>query len=176
MKLYRLLLRLYPRSFRDEYGDDMVALVRRQLRDENQARVAARTALDLAITIPARHLEARMNRTPTTLLVLTFVAVGAALAVLGGPAGLLGGVALFALAVVTWRRNRPIVQMADGRWWKLVLAGVLGLVALILVTTITGELPQGGWYIAMVTMLTSFALITAGVLLRIAARSGVGAT
>lgn len=168
---YRLLLRAYPRSFRDEYGDDMVALLAHQLRDENIARVVARTAVDLATTIPARHLEARMNRPSTTVLVTTFVVVGAGLAILGGPIGLAAAVVLFALAAVTWRRARPVVAVDDGRWWKLLLAGVALLVSFIVGTTIIGELPDGGWYVAMASLLTSLALIGAGVVLGVAGRT-----
>jgi len=175
VRAYRALLRLYPRSFRSEYGDDMVLLLRQQLRDENVARVAARAAVDLAITVPVRHLEVHMNRTATTALVITFGALGAALAVVGGPIGLVAAFALFALAVVTWRRNRPVVAAGDGRWWKLLLGGAGLLATLIVVTTITGELPSGGWYIAMATMLTSFGLIGAGIVLGIAGRIGTRA-
>src|SRR5215203_2796447 len=37
MDLYRVLLHLYPRSFRAEYGDEMVAVFRRTLRDRSGA-------------------------------------------------------------------------------------------------------------------------------------------
>lgn len=172
MRFYRLLLHAYPRSFRREYGDDMVALLRHQLRDESVARVAARTAVDLAITVPTRHLEAHMSPTPATVLVVLFGALAAALTVFGGPVGVAGGVVLLALAVVTWRRNRPIVETGDTRWWKLLLAGVALLGTLVVVTTITGELHNGLWYLAMATMLTSFGLIGAGIVLGIAGRVG----
>ena len=172
LRAYRLLLHAYPRSFRREYGDDMVALLRHQLRDENVARVAARTAVDLAITVPARHLEIRMNRTSTTALVITFVTVGAALAVVGGPIGLVAAVALLALAVVTWRRGRPVVATADGRWWKLLVAGVALLGTLIAVTTATGEVPSGWWEVTMAAGLISFGLIAAGLVLGLVALAG----
>jgi hypothetical protein len=150
----------------------MVALVREQLREEHAARVVGRAALDLLVTVPSSHLEAHMNRSSTTALVITFVAIAAALTVFGGPIGLAGAIVLFGLAVMTWRRNRPVVDAGDGRWWKLLLAGVVLLGTLIVVTTITGELPSGGWYIAMATMLTSFGLIGAGIVLGIAGRFG----
>lgn len=172
MRAYRLLLHLYPRSFRNEYGDDMVALLRHQLRDEHVARVAARTAVDLALTIPARHLEVRMSGTPTTVLVVLFAAVGAALTVFGGPVGLAGGLVLVALAVVTWRRSRPVVEAGAGRWWKLLLAGAALLSTVVVVTTITGELPSGGWYVAMASLLASFGLMGTGIVLGIAGRVG----
>src|SRR5688500_5319017 len=131
----------------------MVLVLRHQLRDENVARVAARTAVDLAITIPARHLEVRMNRSSATAVIITFVAVGAGFAILGGPVGLAAAVALLALAVVTWRRTRPIVAVDAGRWWKLLLAGAGLLATVVVVTTITGELQNGTWYVAMASLL-----------------------
>jgi hypothetical protein len=33
MRFYRILLRLYPKSFRDEYGDEMSSIFRIRLRD-----------------------------------------------------------------------------------------------------------------------------------------------
>ena len=58
IRVYTLLLRTYPRQFRDEFGPDMVLLLRDQLRDEPPPRVLARSAVDLPITIPTQHLEA----------------------------------------------------------------------------------------------------------------------
>jgi hypothetical protein len=170
VKLYRAALHLYPRQFRRDYGDDMLALVEHQLRDESAVRVVGRTALDLLLTVPTRHLEARMHRSTTTPLVIIFVAVAAAFLVFGGPLGLIVGVALLALASVLWLRNRPVVAAQEARWWKFLLAGVGLLAALVVVTTSTGELPDGGWFVAMIAMFTSFALIGAGTVLGIARR------
>jgi hypothetical protein len=170
VRIYRLSLHLYPRQFRREYSDDMVALLEEQLRDESAARVVGRAVLDLLVTVPTRHLEARMHRSATIPLVVTFAAVAAALTVFGGPMGLLGGVAFLGLAALIWQRSRPVVVVQSSRWWKLLLGGVALLATLIVVTTITGELPSGGWYIAMATMFTSFGLIGAGVVLGIAGR------
>ena len=72
--IYRGLLRVYPRRFRDEYRDDMALLFANQLRDEPAGRVWARVVIDLAITIPARHLEAHMNRPPNPTMPLVFAA------------------------------------------------------------------------------------------------------
>jgi hypothetical protein len=171
MRLYRVALRCYPRAFRHEFGDDMAALLEAQLRDERAARVVGRAALDLLVTVPSRHLEAHMSRASAPILVIVLVALGLVLAVVGGPVGLVAALATFAVAAVTWRRSQPIVANVDGgRWWKFLLGGAGLLVALIVVTTITGELHNGTWYIAMVAMLTSFALIATGVVLGIAAR------
>jgi hypothetical protein len=46
------------------------------------------------------------------------------------------------------------------------------LAALILVTTATGELPAGGWFVAMITGLTALVLIGAGLVLGVAHLAG----
>ena len=53
-------------------------------------------------------------------------------------------------------------------WWKLLAGGAGLLAALIAITTATGELPDGGWLIAMVTGLTALVLLGAGIVLGIA--------
>ena len=69
---YRHTIRLYPRSFRDEFGDDLVQLFEDQLADEPAVRVVTRTVLDLALSVPHRHLESDMRMTRTTVLPLLF--------------------------------------------------------------------------------------------------------
>ncbi|MEN3273987.1 MAG: hypothetical protein V7636_2748 [Actinomycetota bacterium] len=169
-RAYRVLLHLYPRRFRREYGDDMVLLLEDQLRDEGTARVVARAVLDLLLTVPTRHLEAHMKRSSTTAVVSALVALGALLAVIGGPIGLAAGVAAIVVAALTWRRSQPVVAATDTRWWKLLGGGAALFVAEIVVTTITGELPDGWWYVAMVVGLTSLVLMAAGAVLGIATR------
>ncbi len=46
MRLYRALLRLYPASFRAEYGVDMTAVFARQLRDADGLAATAVLWLD----------------------------------------------------------------------------------------------------------------------------------
>jgi hypothetical protein len=77
--LYRALQRLYPRAFREEYADDMVTLLGEQLRDEPPWRVCGRGLVDLAVTVPTRHVEVHMsrNRTPA-LVILISLALGSA--------------------------------------------------------------------------------------------------
>jgi hypothetical protein len=53
-------------------------------------------------------------------------------------------------------------------WWKLVASGGGLMIALIVITTATGELPEGGWIVAMITGLTAIILMSIGVLLGIA--------
>jgi hypothetical protein len=170
VRVYRAALLLYPRRFRREYGEDMVALLEEQLRDEGALRVVGRTALDLLVTIPASHLEVRMPHSTTTPIVISFVGAAAVLAVVAGPFGIVAAVASLTLALMVWRRGRPVVAVKDSRWWKLLVGGVTLMGSLIVVTTLTGELPDGGWFIAMVAMLTSLGLIGAGLVLGIVGR------
>jgi hypothetical protein len=174
--IYRRLLRLYPRRFRDEYGRDMALLLVDQLRDEPAGRVWARGIVDLAITLPTRHLEAHMNRPPNAAVATLFTTVSAAgllLAAVGGTslgvltvglvtAGISGG-----LAVASWRRNRFISSGAGitAHWWKYLVAGAVTLGTLIAVTTATGEVDGSLWWPMMITVLCSMLLLGVGLVL-----------
>ena len=69
--MYRHLSALYPKSFRVEYGDDLVTTFTEQLRDEGAARVWLSAIRDLVVSIPTQHLEARMKRpAPQTAAVI----------------------------------------------------------------------------------------------------------
>lgn len=131
---YRVLLRLYPRHFRNDYGPDMALLFADQLRDEHTGRVLVRSVVDLAITIPARHLEAHMHRPPRPLVPMLFSALGTAglgIAVVGGtnPAmlavGLATAVGFLGLAAAAWRRGRPVaeVRAVSANWWRFLAGG-----------------------------------------------------
>ena len=172
--VYRSLLRLYPREFRDEYGADMVQLLRDQCSDEPALLVGARCALDLAITIPTQHLEAHMNRPSTHLIPLLFTALAAGgllFAVLGGSniaflvIGLCIAVVAGTIAAVAWRRSGPIgAKLSTDGWWKLVLAGPCIIVAVIVVADFGVE----AWEVMMLALLVAFVTTGSGVLLGIA--------
>jgi hypothetical protein len=170
VKIYRGALRLYPRSFRDQYSDDMVQLFRDQLADESRLRVATRTAVDLFLTVPARHVEAHMNRkiTPLVILIGTVLLAGAAFGFVEGLVGILIAMVGCALAVIAWRREQPIaVRRATSHWWQFLAIGIGLLTVMIVSTTISGELSEFAWAIAAVTVLTSVALIATGCVLAI---------
>ena len=59
--LYRILLRLYPRSFRSRYGDDLVLHFADLVADRGARAAWARTAVDLVVTVPRYRLEAVMS-------------------------------------------------------------------------------------------------------------------
>jgi hypothetical protein len=179
---YRLTIRLYPRSFRDEFGEDLVQLFADKLADERAPRIVARTVLDLALSVPQRHLESDMRTARTSILpVIFFVAALSSLVVglaVGHPA-VLGVCAVMSLtfvtlALVALHRARPLSELrsAPSRWWVALTTGVILLAGLILVTNATGELPEGGWLLAMITGLTALVLIGTGLVLGIVHLAG----
>ncbi len=174
VRVYRMLLRLYPGEFRDDYGADMVQLLRDQYVDEPAWQVCARAALDLAITIPTQQLETHMNRPSTHLLPLLYTALAAGgllFAIIGGTntaivvIGLLIAVAAGTTAFIAWRRAGPIGgRISTEGWWKLVLAGPCIIVAVI----IGAGLGVDAWEVMVFLGLVAFVVTGTGVLLGIA--------
>jgi hypothetical protein len=177
--VYRVLQRLYPRRFRDDYGDDMALLLREQLRDEPPWRASGRALVDLAVTVPVRHLEAHMpaTRTPALVLLVSLVAASAAFVFVEGLLGLLVAASGAVLAVLIWRRERParLQRGLASRWWKLLGAGALLLALVIGATTAVGELSEPAWAVAALAFLAAITLLGAGATLgcvRLADRRG----
>ena len=99
--VYRSLVRLYPSAFRHEYGEDLVMHYGDLVADRGPRAARARTALDLAITIPRYHLEHVMTEQHSTTVLGVVIGLIAA----GGLASLMTGVGppsllLFAVAIV----------------------------------------------------------------------------
>lgn len=174
---YRVAVRLYPKAFRDEYGDDLVLLFTQQLRDEGAPRVVVRTAVDLLLSVPQRHLESQMPTSHRSILptVLGAVALSVLVAavIVGHPTVLAGAVASSlacgGLALLAAHRDRSLTDPRpwSARWWQLLTSGVVILGGLVAVTTATGELPTGGWFVAMTVGLAALLLMAAGLVLGI---------
>ena len=145
VRVYRVLLHLYPHEFRDEYGADMVRLVRDQSADEPAWRVAARAAVDLAITIPAQHLEAHMNRPSNHLVPLLYTALACAGLLFAAVGGSNAAVVAFGLTIAAVAGSRgdaaaPIGGTVSTRgWWKLVLAGPVIIAAVLVAAGPSGS-------------------------------------
>jgi len=181
--IYRRLAALYPKTFRDEYRDDLVDTFARQLRDEGTGRVWLRAIRDLIVTVPAQRLEAHMNRSSTHTVAIAALSIGVgvtALAVLSGsgPAAwifLLVAVAALVVAALSWRAARPVQgdpRGATTSWKKFVVAG-----AVLLGTTIAGinippwdngDLPGQLWGVMMLSLVASIALLAAGLTMGVA--------
>jgi len=140
---YRALLRLYPRGFRDEYGVDMELLFAASLRDEARGRVIART-----------------------LALVTVGGTNRAVLLVGVPVALLAAL----LAALVWREGRPVQtpHAATAHRWRYLAGGAGLLVAVKVVTTATGELPSGWWWVAMATILGGLVLLAIGLVLTVA--------
>src|SRR5262245_4498084 len=57
MRLYRFLLRLYPASFRAEYGEELSAVYLERLRSEHALVVCIRAVADVFATAPRVHAD-----------------------------------------------------------------------------------------------------------------------
>jgi hypothetical protein len=174
VRLYRTLLRLYPRDFREQYSDDMVQLLRDQGVAEPAWQVYARAALDLAITIPTQHLEAHMNRPSTHFVPLLYAALasgGLLTAIIGGSNITIAAIGLSVAALagaaagIAWRRSGPIAGgITTAGWWKLILAGPCIIGAVI----VAAGLGVNAWMVGMFAVLAAVVMTGTGVLLGIA--------
>lgn len=169
--LYRHLTALYPRSFRDEYRDDLTTTFALQLADDGAPRCWLRTALDLIVTVPTQRMESHMNKSSNHLvpLLYTAVAVGAVLvAIVGGTnresliIGACVAVAAGAAAVAAWRRSQPIVgTIGSNGWWKFIVAGA-SIVASVIVAAGLGV---EDWFVGMLAIFVAFVLTLTGLVL-----------
>ncbi len=173
IRTYASLLHMYPRWFRDEFGPDMVVLVRDQLRDESTPVVVARSLLDLVISIPTQHLEGHM-RTPSRLVPIFLfgvAAAGLAVATVAGsePAGLVVGLVVAAIAgaigVAAWRQTARVgASTATEGWWKLLLVGPILIAGVILAAGVGVE----AWFLGIVTIFTAMICVVLGMVLGVA--------
>ncbi|MGB5759359.1 MAG: hypothetical protein WBM50_20765 [Acidimicrobiales bacterium] len=171
VRVYGALVSLYPRVFRDEYGDDMVQLVRDTCDDEPTWRFASRVVVDLALSIPTQHLEMHMKRNPSPLIPLIYTAVagaGVILAVAGGTSlallvvGLTVAVLAAVMAVIAWRRAAPVGgSIQTQHWWKLVLAGPVLIGGVI----VAAEAGVEAWFAGLLTVFLGLILTGVGLLL-----------
>lgn len=179
VRVYQGLLRCYPRRFRDEYAADMALLFVDQLHDEPAGRVWARGLVDLAITIPARHLEAHVDRPPNPTVPIVYAAISITGVIFGivvgsdlelAAFGLAVAVVAGVLAVAAWRNTRAATaaRPATARWWQVLLVGVGVLTPTIVVLNVVGELPDGWWAPMMLTLLGGILTTAVGLILAIA--------
>ena len=178
--VYRTLAALYPKAFRDEYRDDLVAAFAAQCRDQSVGRVWLRTLRDLIVTVPNQHLESRMKRpSPHSVAVVALsIAVGVSVLALASGTGpttwIFLVVALGALLVagLSWAAARP--ARADTlserlTWWKLAGSGIAVLAVVIGLINIPiwgeGDLPGPMWVVMMLSLVGGVSLLAAGLAL-----------
>ncbi len=185
LALYRRLTTCYPRTFRVEYGEDLTATFELQLREHGPSRCWLRTLQDLIITVPIQHLESRMKH-PTsfhvtssrvTVTCLTLAIAGALAAIVTGSLYavifLLVALLAVAIAVMSRKATKPVLALENSAKWKKFLAAGTALLAIIIVLlnvppNNTQELSAWAWSLMAGSMLLSFTLIGAGVVLGVA--------
>ena len=140
--LYRALVRLYPRSFRVDYGEPMAQLFGDRLRERGVARVWLDALPDLVRSVPAQRMEAVMARLGPgarvgLLAVLVAGAVAASIGFGGGAVPVL--LVLTVLGVVARSRavmaapfgpRAPMWPAVTQAWWAP-LAALLGVAMLV---------------------------------------------
>lgn len=134
--LYRKLLVLYPRSFRDEYAAAMVQIFGDCLR-ECGPRVWLRALPDVLRTAPTQRIEAIVNRLSAAarIVALALMVLGAAAVGIGLGAGAVPVVAVLVIAIAVSQRRlfasirggerAPLRYALLQAWWAP-LAGLLG--------------------------------------------------
>ena len=176
--VYTRLTALYPRSFCDDYRDDLVALFAEQLRDEPRGRVWFRAVRDLAVTVPIQHLEAHMTRPSPRIVTLAFGVVAGNMALLAVIAGTAPIVPIFvvlalvagAIAYWSWQSSRVLGPVNGGRVWsKLLMAGAtlaaLTFVAMAIPWPDAVDLGDNAYWVVLFAFLASLTLAATGLLL-----------
>jgi hypothetical protein len=97
--IYRTFVRLYPKTFRDTYGDDLVQHLDDLVADRGTRAAWSRTALDLAVTIPRYRLETIMNERHSANTITVTAGLLAATGVAGILVGLYPGGLLLVVAL-----------------------------------------------------------------------------
>jgi hypothetical protein len=172
MRLYRLLLLLYPAEFRRRYGDEMIQLlIDRQLHEQRTTSLALlNETVDAVRTAPRMRWESPMNRT-------VVIVVAATLAIAAAIVAKVMLLPLALLAIAAWfmwgRRSPPIASAASSRhWMRWMLGGALAIVVAVAIPTIDGgELNEFWWTIAAVALLGGIAMAVTALVLAASGRA-----
>jgi hypothetical protein len=166
VRLYRLVMLLYPAEFRRRYGNDMVQLlIDRQLHDGRPASsVLLHETFDAVRAAPRLRWESPMNRT----VILVVAATAAITAVVVAKVMLLP---LGLLAIAAWllwgRQLQPIASASSSRhWMRWMLAAALAIVVAIAIPAIDGgELNEVWWTVAAIALVAGIAMAITAVVL-----------
>jgi hypothetical protein len=153
IRLYRLVLFMYPTEFRRRYRDEMIQLLLDRQRHEQRppALTLIHETIDAVRTAPRMRWESPMNRT-VIIIVTATLAIAAAIAA----QVLLIPIALAALAAwLIWGRQPRSVESATQsrhpmRW---LLAGGSAIVIAIAIPAIDGGELNGFWWTVMASAL-----------------------
>jgi hypothetical protein len=114
VRLYRSLLLLYPRDFRDRYADDLVQTLTDLSGELGPRRAWRRVMLDLVVTVPRYRLETLMNDERSSTLLTVAITVMAVAGITSVFVGLYPGVVLVPLAgVVAITQRSKLARSID---------------------------------------------------------------
>jgi hypothetical protein len=97
--IYRALVRLYPKDFRQHYGDDLVQNFVDLLGRDGASRTWPRVTIDLVLTVPRYRLEIVMNQRQSTATLYVAFAVLAGAGIISMLVGFYAGAVLLGVAV-----------------------------------------------------------------------------
>lgn len=135
--VYRYLVRLYPRSFRDHYGDDLVGHFADMVTDRGARAAWTCTAVDLLVSVPRYRLESIMNErqsaTALNIAISLLVGGGFVCMLIGIYPGLVLVVAALGIAFAQRSTLARAIRTpnSDLRLRRLGIAGVLTLVFVV---------------------------------------------
>lgn len=114
VRVYRSLLLLYPRDFRDRYTDDLVQTLTDLSGELGPRRAWRRVTLDLVVTVPRYRLETVMNDGRSSTLLTMAIVVMAVAGITSVFVGLYPGVVLVPLAgVVAITQRSKLARSID---------------------------------------------------------------
>ena len=114
VRVYRRLLLLYPRDFRDRYTDDLVQTLTDLSGELGPRRAWRRVTLDLVVTVPRYRLETVMNDERSSTLLTMAIVVMAVAGITSVFVGLYPGVVLVPLAgVVAITQRSKLARSID---------------------------------------------------------------
>lgn len=133
-RVYRGLLYLYPRQFREHYRDDLEQAITDLSAELGRRRALSRVALDLAVTVPRYRIEALMKEEHTATVLTVAITAMACIGIVSIFTGLYLGAVLLVLAVVlavtqrsSLARSIDLVNGTRLRHKRLMTAAVLGV-------------------------------------------------
>ncbi len=114
VQVYRRLLSLYPRDFRDRYADDLLQTFTDLSGELGSGRAWRRVTLDLVVTVPRYRLETLMNDETSSTVLTAVIVVMAVAGIMSVFVGLPLGAVLVPLAgVVAITQRSKLARSID---------------------------------------------------------------